>query len=337
MTNVTHLQVIFMAVIAVEIMLFFVMNGTDFGAGIATAFVKDQQDRNEIVKTSEPVWGGNETWIVAGLALMFGTFPGWYAALESGYYLFFIGILFFFILRGVAFDYRNAWQKTFYNRFWDWGLFLGSLLPPFLFGIILSSMVSGVPMKDGFVYAGFGDVVTLFSLLGGILAVVLSINIGLSRVIKKVSDPLVAKLQPILRIVNIIIYPLAILFIILLPFKTNFFSNRPAGVTVLLIVMVAALVVQTLVLTKHPKANFWLAAVVMGAFALTIFVGIFPNLIISTTGPNLTAPMAASGRESLLWAAWLMGFAMPIMIIVQAYSYHLINKFYNTPASPMTY
>ncbi|MCD2257435.1 cytochrome d ubiquinol oxidase subunit II [Lactobacillus sp. CC-MHH1034] len=340
MLELTNLQVILLAVIAIELVLFFVLNGADFGAGVATLFANnDAQQRNAIVKVSGPVWGGNEAWLVVALATMFAAFPGWYSALASGYYLVFLLVLFFFIFRGVAFDYRNQWHAKAMNRFWDWGLFFGSLVPPFLIGLVFTSSFSGIPIKNGFVYANFFDIVTPFSLVGGLMAVILSLDIGLARVIKKVPVNLATKLMHYARITNFLVYPFFLLVLILLPMKTHFFANHPAAVTFLLLLTAVATIVQTWAMHHfHAKTAFWLAVVMMGSFILSLFIGVFPNLIVGVNpATTINAISAASGRESQLWVAWLLGFSAPIMIIVQAYAYHLINHYYNTPASAMDY
>ena len=167
-------------------------------------------------------------------------------------------MLFFLIFRGVSFDYRNQWHSRHYNRFWDWALFIGSLMPPFLLGIIFSSTVSGVPIRNGFVYASMGDILTPFSILGGILAVLLSLNVGLNRVIKKVTEPVATSLTVALKRTTWILYPALVLFAILLPFNTQFFTNRPVIVTLLLILLVAFLGVETWAISQQRRrVAFW--------------------------------------------------------------------------------
>ncbi|MCT4395408.1 cytochrome d ubiquinol oxidase subunit II, partial [Lacticaseibacillus paracasei] len=130
MPSLSNLQVIFLGIISTELMLFFVLDGADFGAGMATFFVGDDlSKRQQIMKVTGPVWGGNETWAVTAFAVMFAAYPGWYSALTSGYYPLIFLMLFFLIFRGVSFDYRNQWHSRHYNRFWDWALFIGSLMP----------------------------------------------------------------------------------------------------------------------------------------------------------------------------------------------------------------
>ena len=243
MPSLSNLQVIFLGIIATELMLFFVLDGADFGAGMATFFVGDDlAKRQQIMKVTGPVWGGNETWAVTAFAVMFAAYPGWYSALTSGYYPLIFLMLFFLIFRGVAFDYRNQWHSRHYNQFWDWALFVGSLMPPFLLGIVFSSTVSGVPIRNGFVYAGMGDILTPFSLLGGILAVLLSLNVGLTRVIKKVKKDVAVQLTVALKRTTWALYLAVGVFVVLLPFNTRFFTNRPVIVPLLLLLLACVLV-----------------------------------------------------------------------------------------------
>ncbi|QVI34790.1 cytochrome d ubiquinol oxidase subunit II [Lacticaseibacillus chiayiensis] len=338
MPSLSNLQVIFLGIISTELMLFFVLDGADFGAGMATFFVGDDlSQRQQIMKVTGPVWGGNETWAVTAFAVMFAAYPGWYSALTSGYYPLFFLMLFFLIFRGVAFDYRNQWHSRHYNRFWDWALFIGSLIPPFLLGIIFSSTVSGVPIRNGFVYASMGDILTPFTLLGGILAVLLSLNVGLTRVIKKVKVDVAEQLTVALKRTTWALYAAVALFVALLPFYTRFFTNRPILISFLLILLVAFLGVESwAIANQHQRVAFWLSVGTMASFIYTIFLSVFPTLIVGRTrGTSVTALTATSGPVSLLWTAWLFGFTINLMVGLQATAYHLINKYYHEPASPM--
>lgn len=68
MPSLSNLQVIFLGIISTELMLFFVLDGADFGAGMATFFVGDDLSRRQqIMKVTGPVWGGNETWLLPHL------------------------------------------------------------------------------------------------------------------------------------------------------------------------------------------------------------------------------------------------------------------------------
>ncbi|MHC5247113.1 cytochrome d ubiquinol oxidase subunit II [Enterococcus sp. LJL90] len=339
MSSPTNLQFALFILVSIELTMFFILGGTDFGAGMATFFVKDNGDRDEIVRTSGPVWGGNETWLVAGMALVFGAFPHWYAALTSGFYLFFILLLVFFMFRGVAFDYRKKWRSKTYNRLWDWGLFLGSLVPPFILGIVFSSILKGVPIRDNFIYITMGDVFTPFTICSALLLMAACLQIGLARVIKKVSAELQASLGKKLRVVNLIFIVLAVLEVILLANATNVFNTHFAAITFLIVVIVVCSLSMAYLLrtSQRHQLIFWLAVVCIAAFMGIIFQGLYPNVIVNSAGPALSIMDAASGRESQLWVAVGSAAMLPLMTILQITAYHMINKYYDVPDSEINY
>ena len=87
--------------------LFFVLEGFDFGVGVlAGALGRDDHERGAGVTTIGPVWDGNEVWLVAAVGVTFAAFPDWYAALMSGLYLPFVLILLALAARGVALEFR---------------------------------------------------------------------------------------------------------------------------------------------------------------------------------------------------------------------------------------
>ncbi len=85
-----------------------------------------------------------------------------------------------------------------YNQFWDWALFVGSLMRPLLLGIVLSLTVSGVPIRNGFVYAGDGRYPIPFS-RWPVITVLLSCDVGLTRVIKKLEKDVAVQLTVALK------------------------------------------------------------------------------------------------------------------------------------------
>ena len=111
---------------------------------------------------------------------MFAAFPHWYATLFSGYYLPFVILLLALILRGVAFEFRGKMEGEKWKRTWDRAIFIGSILPPFLFGVLFTSMIKGLPIDaDMNMYAGFFDIINVYTVIGGVAFVLLSYLHGL--------------------------------------------------------------------------------------------------------------------------------------------------------------
>ncbi|MFD0887061.1 cytochrome d ubiquinol oxidase subunit II, partial [Streptosporangium algeriense] len=151
---------------------YFVLEGFDFGVGVLLPVLgRDDGDRGTILATIGPVWDGNEVWLIVAGGATFAAFPEWYATLFSGFYLPLFLILVALILRGVAIEYRG---KSDSPRGWDRAMFLGSLLPAFLWGVAFANIVRGVPLDAGHEYTG--SLLTLlnpYALLGGLATLAL--------------------------------------------------------------------------------------------------------------------------------------------------------------------
>lgn len=89
------------------------------------------------------VWDGNETWLVFGGVILFGAFPAAYASIASTFYLPIMLMLIGLIFRGVAFEYRFKSDTS--KRYWNMAFAVGSSLAAFCQGLMLGTLVQGVP------------------------------------------------------------------------------------------------------------------------------------------------------------------------------------------------
>ena len=102
------LTLIWFLLVGVLLIGYFVLDGFDFGVGMALPFLgKDNVDRRLIINTIGPVGDRNETWLIVAGACLFAAFPEWYATMFSGLYLALLLILVALILRGVSFEFRH--------------------------------------------------------------------------------------------------------------------------------------------------------------------------------------------------------------------------------------
>lgn len=167
---------IWFILIAVLFIGFIFLEGFDFGVGMSTKFLaKDDTDKRIIINTIGPVWDANEVWLITAGGAMFAAFPHWYATVFSGYYLPFVVLLLALIVRGVAFEFRGKGDSEAWVKTWDWAIFFGSLLPPFLFGVFFTSLIQGLPIDSEMnMYAGFTDFINVYTVIGGVTFVMLS-------------------------------------------------------------------------------------------------------------------------------------------------------------------
>jgi cytochrome d ubiquinol oxidase subunit II len=156
------------------------LEGFDFGVGMMTRrFARDDVERRVLINTIGPVWDGNEVWMITAVGATFAAFPEWYATAWSAYYLPLVVILIALILRGLAFEYRAKHDTDQWRRWWDRAIFWGSAVPAFLWGVLLAGFAQGLPLDANHDFAGgMTDIFTPYTLLGGVVTLVLSILHG---------------------------------------------------------------------------------------------------------------------------------------------------------------
>ena len=135
------------------------LEGFDFGVGMllpilgrshqrGAAGEADAEARKRVMlNTIGPVWDGNEVWVLTAGGAMFAAFPQWYATLFSGFYLALALILVALIVRGMGLDYRHKVDSDTWRKRWDLAITGGSFLAALLWGVGLTNIVYGTPIK----------------------------------------------------------------------------------------------------------------------------------------------------------------------------------------------
>jgi cytochrome d ubiquinol oxidase subunit II len=156
-----HVPLFFGALAAFCVTIYVLADGLDLGVGIIFLAAPRDNDRDLMMASIEPVWDGNETWLVMGGTLLLAAFPAGYYILLPAFYLPIMFMLFALIFRGVAFGFRL--QATSFRIVWDIAFAGGSILATLCQGFILGGLINGVPVENG-MFTG-GDF-SFFSLLG---------------------------------------------------------------------------------------------------------------------------------------------------------------------------
>ena len=125
------LPLIWAVLIAVAIMMYVLLDGMDLGIGMLTAVAGSEDDRNMMTATIEPVWDGNETWLVLGGGGLFAAFPLAYSILLPAFYLPVLFMLAALIFRGVAFEFRHKAVRKTTRLFWNGAFYGGSFVAAF--------------------------------------------------------------------------------------------------------------------------------------------------------------------------------------------------------------
>ena len=141
------LPLIWSVLIATAVMLYVLLDGMDLGVGILTGLARSDEERNLMTASIEPVWDGNETWLILGGGGLFAAFPLAYAILMPAFYLPVLLMLAALIFRGVAFEFRHKAVRKPTRLFWNGAFFGGSLAAALAQGLILGGFIQGVEVE----------------------------------------------------------------------------------------------------------------------------------------------------------------------------------------------
>ena len=165
----TVLPVIWFGVIGFGVLMYVVLDGFVLGLGILAPFAEDEAQLDHMMNTAAPIWDGNETWLVLGGTGLLAAFPKAYALVLSALYLPVLLMLIALIFRGVAFEFRFKARRG--KPAWGAAFALGSMFAAFAQGVILGSLVEGMPLQEGKYVGGAFDWFSPFSMLTGVAVV----------------------------------------------------------------------------------------------------------------------------------------------------------------------
>ncbi|MDQ0230068.1 cytochrome d ubiquinol oxidase subunit II [Metabacillus malikii] len=326
-----QLSEIWFLLIGILFVGFIFLEGFDFGIGMSTKFLaKNETEKRVLINTIGPFWDANEVWLITAGGAMFAAFPHWYATLFSGYYIPFVVLLLALIARGVSFEFRGKAQMQKWKQTWDWSIFLGSILPPFLIGVLFSSLIQGLPVDRSMnMYAGFTDIVNLYNVAGGVAFVLLSYLHGLMFISLKTTDSLRERAREQAKKIYIVSGVVIILFIVLTAIFTPAFTDK--GMFIIPMYSIAVflfLLLLPLLKQKRERLSFTVTGLIMILVTASFFVTLFPNVLISSldTENNITIYQAASGQYSLKIMTIVAVVMVPIVLAYTIWSYYVFRK-----------
>ncbi|HSO80518.1 MAG TPA: cytochrome d ubiquinol oxidase subunit II [Chromatiaceae bacterium] len=140
------LKLLWWVLVGILFIGFAVTDGMDMGVGMLLPFLgKKDIERRVIINTVGPHWDGNQVWLITAAGAIFAAWPLVYASAFSGFYFAMLLALFGLFFRPVGFDYRSKIADPRWRNSWDWGLFIGGLVPALIFGVAFGNLLQGVP------------------------------------------------------------------------------------------------------------------------------------------------------------------------------------------------
>ena len=148
MLDYATLKFIWWLLVGALLIGFAITDGMDMGVGSLLPFIaRNDSERRIAINTVGPHWDGNQVWFITAGGAIFAAWPMVYASAFSGFYMAMLLVLFALFFRPVGFDYRSKIDDPRWRNTWDWGLFIGGLVPALIFGVAFGNLLQGVPFQ----------------------------------------------------------------------------------------------------------------------------------------------------------------------------------------------
>lgn len=339
------MEIFWYCIVAVVLVMFFILDGYDFGTGIIHLFfAKTEKDKDVISKSAGLFWDSNEVWLVAGGGMLFMAFPTFYASVFSGFYLPLILVLWLIVFRAIGLELRGQFDYSMWRDIWDKSFGVSSLLLALFFGIALGNIVRGVNLggvENGVsVYEGhyfflplwdssfspFSEtpgVIDWFTLIIGVISVVTLMIHGANWVVLKTNSSINKKLKKMIFRWNIVLLVLTIFSLgiwqTINPNSLNNFWEHPYLI-VFPVLYFGAVIGLFFVNKLSDLQSFWLSsAVILGGLTSSL-ASMFPVILPSTNSVNesLTIYNTATNQYGLSVAlGWgIVGFILLFVYMI---------------------
>ena len=317
--------------IAVLFVGFFVLEGFDFGVGTVSKFLgRDEIEKRVYINTIGPYWDANEVWLITAGGAMFAAFPHWYATMFSGFYIPLVFMLLVLILRGVGFEFRGQIDNMKWRKTWGWGIFIGSAIPPVLWGVVLANFMTGMPIDENMeMQSGFLYFLNPFALIGGVMFLSLTITHGLQFLTLRTVGDMQERARQVGKKIAPITLILVLGFALWAMIKTDIFVYHGNAWIILTILAWVALLLSTIFNVKRKdKIAFTLTSLTIIFLISSVFIGMFPRVLISSISDanSLTIYNAASGAYTLKLMTYFSLTLLPFVLGYTAWSYYIFRK-----------
>ena len=308
------------AILAVSILLYVLLDGFDLGVGILFGLTRDETRRRAMLSAVSPIWDGNETWLVVAGTVLWGAFPVVYATLFSALYLPLLLMLAGLILRGVAFEYRNKTERL--RWIWDTSFAGGSLVAAFIQGMTVGVLVEGLPLANGQYTGGPFGWFSPFAVLCGIGLCLGYTLLGACWLVKKCEGDV---REEAYRLIPYLAISLLVFLVVVFGYALaqhlhviHRWLDRPYLFVFPAIGVIAAMVAAESVRRRRDGVPFNMVLLIFAAAFGTLAISFWPYMIPF----SITIEQAASPHSTLAFMFWGAGIIVfPLMLIYTVISY----------------
>lgn len=332
---------IIIIVLSVAILLYVLLGGADFGAGIIETFT-GKKGIDVISKAIAPVWEANHVWIILVVVILFNGFPTVYTSLTTYLHIPILLVLLGIVLRGSAFTFRyydvvkdkSHFYYTFFFR-------ISSIITPFFYGIILGAILLG-RIPDELPHGSFYDIFIMswlnwFSVTTGIFVTILFgwlASVYLNGEVQTEEESSVFLRISRIFLVLLIVSGLSVFFVAEL-YRVHFFFEFIHSPVSMSCVVIATIIVpflwkalkQRKIILSRILAGAQTACIIAGWYAIQ-----FPIIVYLSNHKHLTIYNSRAPESTMVMLFWAL--LIGIIIIFPSIAYLMkVFKFNGTQSS----
>jgi cytochrome d ubiquinol oxidase subunit II len=316
------LTAIWFVLLAILLAGYTILDGFDLGVGILHPLARTDHDRRIFLNAIGPIWDGNEVWLITFGGALLAAFPEAYATLFSGFYPYFMSLLFALIFRATSIEFRSKSQSPLWRGAWDMGFFGSSLLAAFVFGVAAGNAIIGLPLNERGVFIGHAlDLLKPYTILVGLLAIAtFAMHGALYLYLKAPRGELHNRIGRWMWHtwgIFLILYMFTTIYtLIAVPYATKHFSHWPwAGAIVLVDVLAIANIPRAVFTDKAAQAFVSSCVTILGLVAL-FSLALWPNLVAASndSANSVTIYRAASSPKTLRIMLVIACIGMPLVV-----------------------
>jgi cytochrome bd ubiquinol oxidase subunit II len=326
---------IWYAVVSSMLIIYVVLDGRNFGAGMLHWFVaKTPNERRQVIAAIGPLWTWHEVWLLGFGGTLIAIFPRLMASAFAGYYLALFLILWCLILRGISIEVGGHINDRLWQGYWDFNFVLSNFLLAILFGAAAGNVARGVPLDaqgnfsmaffTNFNVRGHVGLLDWYTVSIAILAVIMLAAHGATYLTFKTEGQVHDRSEKYVKYLWIAVLPLfAIVLIesrVVRPDLPGRAWTNPLWWIGLVVIIASIIRLISGLTSRHEQRAFVGSNFLIFALLATGAAAIFPVMLHSTLAPesSLTAYAVASSPTTLLRASfwWPIGFALAVFYFV---------------------
>ncbi len=301
------LQALPMIYVLTGLMLYTVLGGADFGAGLWQLLVgrgeHGERVREHAHHSMGPVWEANHVWLIFVLTVFWTSYPAAFGAIMTTLavpmFIAAIGI----VLRGAAYALRAGARSARESALIDTLFSLSSILTPFALGTVIGAIATNHVPAAGDTHHALSGWLHPASILIGLLAVAASAYLAAvylaADAVRHGGGELERAFRTRALIAGVVAGAFAIAGVIVLSgdYPHLFNSLTSGGALVAVIASgIAGIGTLGLVYARRYEVARYTAAAAVAAIIAGWAVSRWPTIL-----PHLTIDQAAAGHDTLVW------------------------------------